>query len=63
MVNGASQIQAVKVGEWSMPGFSVQDDRTILTSMQVSNTGTFDVSVVDIRGNIITLPLALTVNP
>ncbi|MBX4189888.1 hypothetical protein KW791_01140 [Candidatus Parcubacteria bacterium] len=60
MVNGVSQIQTVKIGEWSV-AFGVQSNGDILTSMQVSYYGIFNVSIISVNGAVTTLPNALTV--
>ena len=50
-----SQVQAVKIGQWTMSGFNVQDDHTIITTVQVSYIGTWDVSIMSLDGTISTL--------
>jgi hypothetical protein len=66
IVNGNIKVQSIKVGpvSWTpATATNIQDSGTIITSMQCSYVGTWDVTVTSTDGTVSTLPNAVTITP
>ncbi|OGN27850.1 MAG: hypothetical protein A2941_00680 [Candidatus Yanofskybacteria bacterium RIFCSPLOWO2_01_FULL_49_17] len=66
IVNSINQIASIKIGTVSWPvtyATNVQDDRTIITTVQNSYNGTWDISITSIDGAVSTLPNAIRIAP